>query len=96
MEPGGKPKKQTGRKPMASRVKEGKDKHVIALQNVDEATWEKVQSFLDMHKKIPSISQLGKAALENYLTLASTYGIDHDWKIKLPGTERERGEHDAH
>jgi hypothetical protein len=67
-------------------------KHVIALQNVDEHTWEKVHTFLDMHKKIPSISQLGKAALENYLTLASTYGIDHDWKIKLPGHVYEKKE----
>lgn len=65
-----------------------KPKHVIALQNVDEQTWEKVQTFLSMHRKIPSISQLGKAALENYLALANTYGIDADWKIKLPTPEK--------
>ena len=72
-------------------------KHVIALQNVDPEMWEKVQTFLDMHKKIPSISQLGKAALENYLMLASTYGIDHDWRIKVPGHEyrpKEGGDND--
>lgn len=69
-------------------------KHVIALQNVDEQTWEKVQTFLSMHKKIPSISQLGKAALENYLQLANTYGIDADWKIKLPTEKTEGVEHD--
>jgi hypothetical protein len=66
-----------------------KKKRVIALQNVDDHTWEKVQNFLAMHKKIPSLSQLAKAALENYLDLANEYGIDHDWKIKLPQGEKE-------
>jgi hypothetical protein len=61
-----------------------KSKKVIALQNVAPETWEKVQAFLATHKRIPSISKLATAALENYLDLANRYGIDHDWKLKLP------------
>jgi hypothetical protein len=61
-----------------------KGKRVIAIQNVDEETWNSVQAFLASHKRIPSISQLAKAALESYLALANHYGIDHDWRIKLP------------
>jgi hypothetical protein len=58
-------------------------RRVIALQNVDEQLWDKVQAFLQQHKRIPSISALGKVAIEQYIDLASKHGIDHDWKVKV-------------
>jgi hypothetical protein len=72
---------------MVGKKKEEKEmpfKKVIAIQNVDEETWENVQRFLAHNKRIPSISKLAMAALENYLALANRYGIDHDWKVKIP------------
>lgn len=60
---------------------------VIALQNVEDELWNSVNAFLANHKRIPSKSQLAKAALEVYIALANSYGIDHEWKPKLPGVD---------
>lgn len=61
--------------------------NVIALQNVEDELWGKVNEFLAAHKRIPSKSQLAKAALETYITLANLYGVDFDWRPKLPGVD---------
>lgn len=65
--------------------KDKKKPNVIALQNVEDDLWSKVDQFLANHKRIPSKSQLAKAALDVYIQLANNYGIDHDWKPKIPG-----------
>lgn len=64
-------------------------RRVITIQNVEDDLWNKVQDFLLRNQRVPSISALAKAGLEQYLELADTYGIDKDWKVQLPARERE-------
>lgn len=59
-------------------------KRFITIQNVDEELFGKVKSFLETHRRIPSISALSKVSLESYLDLANKYGIDADWRINIP------------
>jgi hypothetical protein len=61
-----------------------KQKKVIAIQNVEPELWDSVIEFLQTYRRIPSISKLAGTALENYIRLAKKYGIDEDWKIKIP------------
>jgi hypothetical protein len=64
--------------------KDKKQKKVIAIQNVEPELWDSVIDFLQTYRRIPSISKLAGAALENYIRLAKKYGIDEDWKLKIP------------
>lgn len=59
-------------------------RRVITIQNVDDHLWSRVQDFLLKNQRVPSISALAKAGLEQYLELADLYGIDKDWKVQIP------------
>lgn len=62
----------------------------VTFYNVDEGLWARSLKFLNEHKRIPSLSALMRVSLDTYLELGEKYGIDADWKIKLP-LENEGG-----
>jgi hypothetical protein len=72
-----------------------KKPNVIAIQNVEDDLWQKVETFLSHHKRIPSKSQLAKVALETYLAQANNFGIDGDWHPMIkdvgPDVYRKKG-----
>jgi len=56
----------------------------IAINNIEPALEKRINEFMANHRRIPSYSQVAKAALEMYIGQANRYGIDGEWRPRLP------------
>ena len=61
----------------------------ISAQNVSPELWELAHSFLHKHPTMHNRADLARIAIESYIGLAEEFGIDGDWRPKVPGVQAE-------
>lgn len=64
-------------------------KRNISAQNVSPELWELAHAFLQRHSTMHNRADLARIAIESYIGLAEEFGIDGDWRPKIPGVQAE-------
>lgn len=61
----------------------------IAAQGISEELWELAHNFLDQMPTMHSRGDLAKIAIESYIAQAVEFGVDGNWRPRIPGVQTE-------